>query len=369
MNEFIYCANCGQKLPSESKFCHYCGAKVVRVAEAPQPKTIVQTSKPAQKSLIDSATETLNGWTGEQKRVPIHLKRMFSEVFNSHTEQEAESLFIAGTAQTTPTLTEVSDSPVKPWLFSRVLASFVIAVAILVGSFYLLNGEKMYVGLIAVSALAVPFSLLIMFFEINTFKNISVFKITKIFMVGGVASLLVSLFLYEFVDVSKLTILTAVIIAVVEETGKLIMIAYYINRIDTKFVLNGLLIGAAIGAGFATFETAGYAGDMGLSVLLIRSVGALGTHTMWCAMVGAALGLAKGSARLSSATFEDGRFIRFFVIAIALHALWDAPVGFDYEKMVLLIVIAWVVVLVLINAGLREVRTLKQVSVDQPSHN
>ncbi|WP_234005728.1 PrsW family intramembrane metalloprotease [Lactobacillus sp. CBA3606] len=364
MNNVSFCPKCGQALAAGTKFCTNCGFNVsdMHVTAAPNQQQS-QAARPTQ-NLFDSATEKLNSWTGEQKKVPIHLGTMFSEVFKSHSETEAEALFIVGTSQTTPTLAQVSDSPVKPWLFSRVLALFILTISLLVGSLYVLNGQKMYVGLISISSLAVPFSLLIMFFEINTFKNISIFKVTKIFMVGGVASLLATLGLYQFVEIGQMSIVTAAVVAVIEETGKLIMIAYYINRINTKFILNGMLIGAAIGAGFATFETAGYAGELGVSVLLLRGVTALGTHTLWCAIVGAALALAKGSAPLSTSVFQNGRFIRFFLLSIALHATWDAPLSFNMEKYTILIIIAWVIILVLIDAGLREIKTLQQGQAD-----
>ncbi|APX73213.1 PrsW family intramembrane metalloprotease [Companilactobacillus allii] len=355
MNNVRFCPKCGQSLDDGAKFCTNCGFNVSGMHVIDQ-----QTVSHPKQNLFDSATEKINGWTGEDKMVPIHLGTMFSEVFKSHSEAEAEALFIVGTSKTTPTLEQVSDSPVKPWLFSRVLILFVLTISLLVGSIYVLNGQKMYVGLISISSLAVPFSLLIMFFEINTFKNISIFKVTKIFMVGGVASLLTTLGLYQFVEVDQMSIVTAAIVAVVEESGKLIMIAYYINRINTKFILNGMLIGAAIGAGFATFETAGYAGELGVSVLLLRGVTALGTHTLWCAIVGAALALAKGSEPLSASTFQNGSFIRFFLLSIALHAIWDAPLISDMKKYTILIIIAWVVILVLIDAGLREIKTLQQ---------
>lgn len=364
MNEKIkFCSKCGQALEENAQFCTHCGFEVrgntPKLETQAAPRERAQPAKSSQ-SIIDSATEQLNGWTGQRSTVKINLRSMFSEVFKSHTEREAEALFIAGTDTTTPSLKAVSASPVRPWLFSRVLLLLVLVVALLFGAVYLLGGEKMYTGMIFMSALTVPFSLLIMFFEINTFKNISVFKMMKIFMVGGVASVMTTMVLYQFVNVQRMTVFTAIIVAIVEETGKMIMIAYYVRHSKASFILNGLLIGAAIGAGFATFETAGYAQDYGSGVLLLRSVCALGSHTMWGAIGGAALVLAKGSEPLTSQTYRNGRFLRFFVLAIGLHALWDAPLPFEDFKLIALIVIAWITVLVLIDAGLREVRELQK---------
>lgn len=355
----LFCPHCGHQEQPGVKFCPRCGYDL----RAFQDTTTTATPQPqAKTNLLDSATAQLNSWTGQRRKVPIKLGSMFSEVFKSHSEAEAEALFIGGTRTTTPSLAVVSASPVQPWLFMRVLAVFGLTIAILAGSLFLFDGEKMYNGLIFMSALAVPFSLLIMFFEINTFRNLSLFKVTKIFMVGGVSSVLTSMVLYQVVNIQNLTVVTAIVIAVIEEVGKLVMIAYYVKRTQARFILNGLLIGAAIGAGFATFETAGYAEDFGLGVLLLRSVGALGTHTVWGAINGAALVMVKGAQPLTMTAFQNGRFLRFLGLTVCLHALWDMPLPLpELAKLGLLIVVAWVVILVLINAGLREIRHLQAV--------
>lgn len=81
-----------------------------------------QLKKKRRENLLDDATKELNEWTGDDNAVEIHLFRMFSEVFKRHDKDQADALFIVGTKTTTPSLAEVSSAPVKPWVFSRVLA-------------------------------------------------------------------------------------------------------------------------------------------------------------------------------------------------------------------------------------------------------
>ncbi len=58
------------------------------------------------------------------------------------------------------------------------------------------------------------------------------------------------------------------------------------------------------------------------------------------------------------------KFLRFYVLAVLLHAGWDwqAPTpflsAFDIQKW-LIIIVGWIAIFVLIDAGLREVRTLQ----------
>src|SRR5262249_46213920 len=59
-------------------------------------------------------------------------------------------------------------------------------------------------------------------------------------------------------DVANLNWLGASQAGIVEETGKLLAVVLVVRNTKYKYMLNGMVFGAAIGAGFAAFETAGY---------------------------------------------------------------------------------------------------------------
>ncbi|MFC6182226.1 PrsW family intramembrane metalloprotease [Lactiplantibacillus daowaiensis] len=324
---------------------------------------------------LDDTTKEINEWTGEAKAVEIHPLQMFSEVFDRHTKDDADELFTAGTQATTPPLAEVSDAPVKPWLFSRVLMVLLITFSLLLLLFYAFKNERALPGLLVMGSLTVPFALLIYFFEINVFKNVSILSVLEVFLIGGVASMVATMLLYSLIPTSNGTdIWSALLIGLIEETGKLLIIAWFINHLQLNYIFNGMLIGAAVGAGFAVFETAGYGMDYGLVVLIIRSWQAVGTHTLWSAMVGAAVVFAKDDYRpLTTQTVLRPKFMRFYFMAVALHALWDwhlplAWLDVFYIHQLVLIGLAWVVIFVLIDSGLREVRTLRQAGIPAEEH-
>ena len=56
---------------------------------------------------------------------------------------------------------------------------------------------------------------------------------------------------------------------------------------------------------------------------------------------------------------NDSRFWKIFAIPVVLHGIWDAPIFEGYLKLVALIIMVWIVVLILINMGLDEVKKLK----------
>lgn len=316
--------------------------------------------------LLDDATKEMNEWTGENKVVEIHLFSMFSAVFKHHDLDDAESLFIVGTKETTPSLEAVSTAPVKPWLFSRVFAMLGASFVLLALLFLGFRSNNAVPGMIFIGSLAVPFSLMIMFFEINVFRNISVYQLMAVFLVGGILSLVATMILYSLIPSGNgVSWESALVVGFIEETAKMLVIAFFVNRFRLNYIFNGLLIGAAIGAGFAVFETAGYTGQYGLVTLLMRSWQAIGTHTIWSAVMGAAIILAKESHQpVTGGNMVAPKFLRFYLLAILLHAGWDwnapfAVLDILYLQQWTLIAIGWLAIFVLINAGLREVRTLQ----------
>lgn len=368
-----YCPHCGNSVRETAKFCPSCGQALNNTGQA--STTPGSNSENNQiKGFYDSATAKLSHYTGEEGAVKVNIGDLFSEVFKHHTKDEANSIFIAGTKTTTPALADVSDEWAKPWLFSRILLGFLLAFAALLYMADSFENSNAIPGLIMVGAFAVPFSGLVFFFEANAFKDISLFEIVKVFFIGGIFSLVVTLFLYQFVSFSAanqifgvLTLKDSLAIGLVEELGKVLIVSYFISQLDVHHILDGILIGAAVGAGFAAFETAGYIYNAGtndlVAVAILRGWSAIGGHLVWAAIAGGAIMIVKRDQPFKFSQLLDTRFLVFFILAVLMHATWDWDVtvlGSDYLKLILLIVLAWIVVFVLMNAGLKEISHLKQ---------
>ncbi|WP_434432686.1 PrsW family glutamic-type intramembrane protease [Lactiplantibacillus paraplantarum] len=372
-----YCPHCGSPVRETAKFCPSCGQALSATGQAQTQSEAQSEAMPDGnnqfKGIYDSATAKLNHYTGEEGAVKVNIADLFSEVFKHHTKDEANSIFIAGTKTTTPALADVSDEWAKPWLFSRILLGFLLAFVVLL---YMVDGfdnSNAIPGLILVGAFAVPFSGLVFFFEANAFKDISLFEVVKVFFIGGIFSMVVTLFLYQFVTFSStsqifgvLTLKDSLSIGLVEELGKVLIVSYFISQLDVRHVLDGILIGAAVGAGFAAFETAGYiygAGNQLVAVAILRGWSAIGGHLVWAAIAGGAIMIVKRDQPFKFSQLLDTRFLVFFVLAVLMHAAWDWNItilGSDYLKLILLIVLAWIVVFVLMSAGLKEISHLKQ---------
>src|SRR5699024_5545522 len=362
------CPICKTKIDSEDKFCMYCGhsLKAIKNDEENLKQNKKISEKQAKdtidlkyeaKNLFENTTKTIGRLAGSDEKLKLNLKNMFSEVFKSHSKDESDEIFIAGTSSTTPLLDEVSEEWGKPWVFSRVFLAFAVTFAALWVLSDIFENTLAIPGLIFIGALIVPLTGLFFFFESNAFKNISLFEVLKMFFLGGVLSLISTMILYNFVTFSNeyylfgsMTILDAGIVGLVEETGKAIIIVYFTNKYKTNKILNGLLIGGAIGAGFAMFESAGYIlryaemfGDGIISVVFTRAWTAIGTHLVWSAIIGAAIVITKENKNFEYNNITDKRFLFFFFSSVVLHGIWDTSFSlfgsFSFKYIVLTIII------------------------------
>ncbi|WP_299408391.1 PrsW family glutamic-type intramembrane protease [Acaryochloris sp. IP29b_bin.148] len=316
--------------------------------------------------VMRGVAERITNAAGVEQLEGFSLKDMFSEVFKKHSENEVEEYFTVGTALTTPPIEEVDSSWPKPWVFFK---TFLGAVAVYVGfviAWREFQNPNLIPGLIIVGSFAIPFSTLIFFFEANVRKNVSLYQVIRLLFLGGILSLIFSLILFQVSSTLSLNWLGASVAGIAEEPGKLLALMLVINNPRYKYTLNGLLFGAAIGTGFAAFESAGYAllagllssnPDAMLNVILLRGILAPFGHIVWTGMSAAVLWKIKGTQKFRFSMVQDPRFVRVFGISVVLHMLWNSPIEIPFlGKQIALGFVAWVVIFALIQDGLKQLR-------------
>lgn len=355
-----HCPKCREKILSNSKFCSMCGYQLSNN----QNYSKGQEQFKNESSRLVSKVNMLDG---RNEQIELKLTDLIVNVFKKHTLEERENTFICGTAKTAPKEGEICSKWPKPWLYSRVFFLFAITFIVLVALLRIFENILAYPGIIFIGALIVPFSLLIFFWEVNAPRNINIFDVVKIFFIGGVFSLLITMILNIIVIVGELDYYGAIMTGVIEEVAKFVVVGSFLKGSKRKYILNGLLLGAAVGAGFAVFETAGYAFAYGfkipimMRIIYMRAILAFGGHIVWAAMSGAALVMVKTDERLKFKHLKNIKFLKYFIIAIGLHAIWDMPISNSSELpfvQIILTIIAWVVILILISAGLKQISNL-----------
>jgi len=288
---------------------------------------------------------------------------------------------VCGTPSTTPSPETITADWPKPWLYSREGLLLLATVRILIQIWKQFGNPYTLPNIIFIGSLALPAAVLIFFFEMNVPRNISIFKVIKIFLLGGAGSLFVTLIGFSIAPEGGNAYIYPFVIGIVEETGKAVIAAYAIKKMQgRKYLLNGILLGGAVGAGFAVFESAGYAMYYGLLAMLqtgqglpafymqmmniikLRAFLSPGGHVAWAAVSGFAIILALQGEDFRWNVLLDSRFLRIYWIPIVLHGVWDTPLtvlGIPHLVQILLTLAIWVVLLVFISRGLKEVSEIK----------
>jgi RsiW-degrading membrane proteinase PrsW (M82 family) len=319
-------------------------------------------------SFFEKVGERVATAAGVQKLEGWSASDMFSDVFKHRTEDDQDEYFGVGTIHTTPPLEAIDASSwPKPWAFVRILALSLAVYALFVWSWERFDNVRLVPGLIMVGSFAVPFSILVFFFEINVPRNVSLYQLLKLVLLGGIVSIVLSLLFYQWTHIDNW--LGAASAGIVEETGKVLTLLLVVRRRRYRWILNGLLLGAAVGTGFAIFETAGYALETGLSsgramldVITERGVlSVLGGHGLLTALEGGALWRVRGDRPFKLDMLRDPMFVRVLVLCMVLHMLWNAPFAAPlFGKQLAIGFILWIALLSYIQAGLREVQTAQQ---------
>ena len=389
----MFCPACGSKVETGAVFCRLCGKRFAGqgqpadpvAAVAPPPAHAPAASAPVAQArnhspahLVQSLEDRLCRLAGTEKLEGFSLAEMFSEVFKRHSPTELDEYFVTGTARTTPRIEEVKAGWPKPWFFFRVL---VFVVLIYLGFDYMItqfDNTKAIPGLLFMGSLAIPLTIVVLFFELNITRDVSFIGVLSLFAGGTIIGFLFTEFLATALS-SSLSWMGSSLAGIVEEIAKLLAVCVIVGRRKNRFILNGVLFGAAVGAGFAVFESMGYAFDAfrdafagtmldniykmqhyvvnGVQVFkvddfldyvrnvalgnnvqadhsaLMNMVGSIRVraflspfgHVPWTAIAAGGLWRLKGNRDLEMRMFFQAPFLRIFMIPVALHMIWDLP--------------------------------------------
>ena len=347
-------------------------------------KPLYSIQKPAaattRTSHFDAFREKFTSMIGLEELKDFRLQHIFSSVLKKHSVIEMEDQLVTGTSNNIPAITDIEVSWARPWLFARLILLSIVLTILLISGYRLFDNDNLLPGLIFIGSFSMPLATVIFFMEMNVPRNISIFMVMLLFISGGVISLFVALVFFnrfEFIS----TILGASAAGIFEEWAKLLIVVMLIGRPTRyKWILNGLLFGAAIGAGFGAFESSGYAFSAlvtthnfqaGVDSIVLRGLLAPFMHVVWTANAVAALWLVKEGNRFRWGMLRSPRFIRIMCSSIILHMLWDAPFGifpvpfFLDVKFLILGFIGWTICFRLVQQGLNQLNTSRLLEIER----
>jgi protease PrsW len=357
----MFCIDCGKPNQDSAKFCFACG-RGGNAASGASAKSNVASAQ-TNGGVLHSIGNRISSLASTDKLDGFSLTEFFSDVFKRRSKDDIDDYFVVGTARTTPPIEEVSTSWPKPWFFFRVLIFLALVYFGFYAAFEQFENIKLIPGLIMMGSLAVPLATVILFFELNVTRNVSFNRVLMLVASGGVVSLFVALVGFQ---VSNLDWLGASSAGIVEEIGKLLAVIIVARSFRGKYILNGLLFGAAVGAGFAFFESAGYAFDylertnslhVMFDTIQTRAFLTPFGHVAWTAIAAAAFWRVKGDKPFQVGMLLDSTFLKTMAIPILLHMLWNSPFQLPFELNHIGIgIVGWFVVFGLVQQGLHQIR-------------
>lgn len=364
-----FCSNCGASIVDGSKFCKKCGNKL---------------------KVIESSQTMLSSKISKNPKIKFNLVEIFSDTFKQHTTQDAEKIF--GGSSRPLTLKEMEVENIRPWLFLKIFVALLISATV----FYI-TASYSYMGMggfAFFAALGVPITVVMFFFEVNITREVSFYNVLKSFLQGAVSSGILSLTISNFIsgNVTKATLFSGMTFwdafieaGLPEEIGKAVIVIYLINKLKPKYILSGIVIGVAVGAGFAVTETAGYitidvlnglgnqqttttAFYLAKTTAISRSFLAFGGHISWAALEAAGLMSAKGVRKFTGTDVFNLKFLIPLVAAILIHSAWDTSYIFGNSidevvnclKMFICGIIAFAFVLFYVRKGIIQIFLLKK---------
>jgi RsiW-degrading membrane proteinase PrsW (M82 family) len=296
------------------------------------------------------------------------FEELFSETLKHRDVRQIEELYLAGGTSTTPDITEVQTGWPKPWLFVRTFGFMAMSYATLVTSFYYWENINLIPGIIFIGCFAMPITVVTFFFELNSPRNVSYVSLIRALILGGTLALMSALILFE--NTRSLEWLGDSVAGIAEEPAKLIALLLISRQGNYPYILNGLLLGAAVGAGFAAFESMGYAFQVLLATgthndylnnISLRGLLSPFAHIAWTAMIGGALWRVMNGNKFNISMLTEPKFWKVFLYAVILHSIWNLP--FELPLMIKYAVLglaSWVVLLGLFHEGYMQVQKVQQ---------
>lgn len=312
-------------------------------------------------------------------------KDIFSDVFQPHTKEQRDRLLIRGMANRDVRASEMLNQWQKPWFFFRVGVAACMISLFCLAAWTVFPTPSTLMLLIVLPAFVIPIAILFFFWEMNIPGDISIFEMFLYMLIGGIASIMVTGVVHYFITFSDTAYIAG---PLPEELAKFVIVWILLSRNKHCYGIQGILVGACVGAGFAAMESAGYAYNyMGNDVAsysaniaqiqILRGVLSVGGHTVWASLYGGALALAKGRGRMQASLLMDPLVMAAFSGAFLLHTAWNFMSSVTspefaavfpqqllivlykmntlYISQIILILLAWAFLLMIMRISIREV--------------
>jgi len=195
------------------------------------------------------------------------------------------------------------------------------------------GNPNLFPTVVMLGTFLVPVTYVAFFYERRHLSSLTLISLVLGFVYGGVLGVSAAALL-EPLFVRHLVPSTAFIVGFIEEFAKMLGVWVIGRHIQEKSEVNGLILGAAAGMGFAALESSGYAFtaflasrgslDAVVNIMLLRGVLSPLGHGTWTAILAGVLFRESKNSRFRI-TFK---VLKAYLLVVILHGLWDAIPSF-----------------------------------------
>ena len=398
MAKFIFqCPQCGQSLEAQQEWigmqtvCPFCQKKMT--ITAPQPNSMGGPTRPGgypgnapggypggapmggpnsaapgsseaiKDGLKQAADAALKGLDMEKLQVK-GISGVLGQLFKHHTWEETENLCCVGSPATTPPLSAISTTWPAPWLFLRVAIVTLLSASLLVWRAEDLGPAFIFPYLLT-GIVGLQCAVMLLFWEMNSPRNISLVQAGKCLAVGGFLSVFFTLLFQKII-----TSYDPIWAGPLEETTKLLALCFFAGNKRYPYKINGLVLGAAVGTGFAILEDGHYFFTVLLQqeemlahgVMWFRAFHSLIGHALFTALTGVAFWRVKELQIPLVNKLFSAKFLIPFIVGVGLHMFNNSELLEDefLLKQAIMFAVGYFFVLVLLQEGLKEIWMLQK---------
>lgn len=216
----------------------------------------------------------------------------------------------------------------KRYKWWRLLIIGLILYIVGLGVLVLTRNQNLFPSIVMLGNFLIPVIYVAFLYQKRTLSNVSMPMTLAGFFYGGFLGVFAAAML-EPIFIQNLNFSTAMFVGIIEEFAKIVGVLVIFRNRNHDLQLDGLIIGAAAGMGFAALESSGYAfatfiksgGSLSATVYITLLRGILSPlgHGTWTAILAAVL-LRESAPRKFTLNI---RVIGAYVTVVVLHGLWN----------------------------------------------
>jgi RsiW-degrading membrane proteinase PrsW (M82 family) len=217
-------------------------------------------------------------------------------------------------------------------LWWRVLMTALLAFLIGIVVMLLTGNPILFPTVLMLGTYAVPAAYVAFFYDHRHLSILTLSTISLSFLYGGVLGVFASALL-EPIFIARLDPSTDFVVGLIEEFAKILGVLLIVRHRRHEAELDGLILGAAAGMGFASMESSGYAfvaflssgGNLSLmvGVTLLRGILSPVGHGTWTAILASVLFRESTAGRFRI----NAKVVGAYLTVVVLHGLWDGLPG------------------------------------------